>query len=159
MNAQPSGDDQASDFVDVQIEDPMLCNRYTGTMIVGVTMGDSPKWMQERLRKAGMRPINNVVDITNYVMLEWGQPLHAFDYDILREPRQRNGDAKPTIIVRRAQAGEKFTTLDNVIRELDDSMLMIADTAGSIAIAGVMGGLESEVSDKTVNMSAGICHL
>ena len=148
----PSGNDQGRDYVDVRIDDPLLCNRYTGTMIVGVTVGESPKWMQERLRKAGMRPINNVVDITNYVMLEWGQPLHAFDYDILRDRALRNGDAKPTIIVRRAQAGEKFTTLDNVVRELDDSMLMITDTAGSVAIAGVMGGLESEVSDKTVNV-------
>ncbi len=77
-------------------------------------VGNSPKWMQNRLRKAGMRPINNVVDITNYVMLEWGQPLHAFDYDILRDRALRNGDAKPTIIVRRARSGEKFTTLDNV---------------------------------------------
>jgi phenylalanyl-tRNA synthetase beta chain len=121
-------------------------------MIVDVTVGESPKWMQERLRKAGMRPISNVVDITNYVMLEWGQPLHAFDYDILRRRAQVQGDSKPTIIVRRAQAGEKFTTLDNVTRELDDSMLMITDTAGSIAIAGIMGGLESEVSATTTNV-------
>jgi phenylalanyl-tRNA synthetase beta chain len=149
---QPSGNDHASDWVDVRIDEPELCNRYTGTMIVDVTVGESPKWMQDRLRKAGMRPINNVVDITNYVMLEWGQPLHAFDYDILRERAQRMGDAKPTIIMRRAQAGEKFTTLDKVERELDDSMLMITDTAGSIAIAGVMGGLESEVSDTTKNV-------
>lgn len=149
---QPSGNDQASDYVDVRIDDPALCNRYTGTMIVDVTVGESPKWMQERLVKAGMRPISNVVDITNYVMLEWGQPLHAFDYDILRERALRNGDRKPTVIMRRAQAGEKFTTLDNVVRELDDSMLMITDTAGSIAVAGVMGGLESEVSDKTRNI-------
>jgi phenylalanyl-tRNA synthetase beta chain len=148
----PSGGDQASDYVDVRIDDPELCNRYTGTMIVGVTVGPSPQWMQERLRKAGMRPINNVVDITNYVMLEWGQPLHAFDYDTLRERALRHGNAKPTIIVRRAHAGEKFTTLDTVTRELDDSMLMITDTAGSIAIAGVMGGLESEVSATTTHV-------
>jgi phenylalanyl-tRNA synthetase beta chain len=146
---QPSGNDQASDYADVRIDDPYLCNRYTGTMIMDVTVGESPKWMQERLRKAGMRPINNVVDITNYVMLEWGQPLHAFDYDILRDRALRHGDTKPTITVRRAQPGEKFTTLDGVERELDDSMLMITDTAGSIAIAGVMGGLESEVSETT----------
>src|SRR5690606_2104078 len=104
------------------------------------------------LRKAGMRPINNVVDITNYVMLEWGQPLHAFDYDILVARAQRHGDAKPTIIVRTAADGEQFTTLDHVQRELDASMLMIADTAGSVAIAGVMGGLESEVSESTRNV-------
>ena len=149
---QPSGDDQASDYVDVRIDDPELCHRYTGTLIVDVTVGESPKWMQERLRKAGLRPINNVVDITNFVMMEWGQPLHAFDYDILRARATRSGDAKPTIIMRRAQAGEKFTTLDKVARELDDSMLMITDTAGSIAVAGVMGGLESEVSDTTTNV-------
>jgi phenylalanyl-tRNA synthetase beta chain len=145
----PSGNDHASDFVDVRIDDPELCNRYTGTVITDVTVGESPKWMQERLIKAGMRPINNVVDITNFVMLEWGQPLHAFDYDILRDRALRNGDSKPTIIVRRARSGEKFTTLDKIDRELDDSMLMIADTLGSIAIAGVMGGLESEVSTTT----------
>ncbi|MFN8490997.1 MAG: phenylalanine--tRNA ligase subunit beta [Caldilineaceae bacterium] len=145
----PAGDDQASDYVAVQIDDPQLCNRYTGIMIKDVQIGPSPKWMQERLTKAGMRPINNVVDITNYVMLAWGQPLHAFDYNILKVRAGRVGDAKPTIIVRRAKAGEKFTTLDDVQRELDDQMLMICDTAGSIALAGVMGGQESEVSEQT----------
>ncbi len=145
----PAGDDQASDYVDVRIDDPALCNRYTATMIVDVTVGPSPQWMQDRLRKAGMRPINNIVDITNYVMLEWGQPLHAFDYEILKQRAARVGDEKPTIIVRRAAAGEQFTTLDDVTRQLDDSMLMITDTAGSIAVAGVMGGQESEVGDQT----------
>ena len=146
---RPSGDDTAADYVAVRIDEPELCNRYTGTMIVDVTIGASPSWMQDRLRKAGMRPISNVVDITNYVMLEWGQPLHAFDYDILDERAKRTGDDTPTIIVRRAGDGEKFTTLDNVERTLDESMLMITDTAGSVALAGVMGGLESEVSDTT----------
>ncbi len=145
----PQGNHQASDYVDVRIDDPQLCNRYTGVVITDVKVGPSPKWMQERLTKAGMRPINNIVDITNYVMLEWGQPLHAFDYSILQQRASGVGQAKPTIIVRRAQASEKFTTLDNVQRELDDKMLMIADRAGSIALAGVMGGLESEVSDQT----------
>ncbi|NJN83965.1 MAG: phenylalanine--tRNA ligase subunit beta, partial [Caldilineaceae bacterium] len=149
---QTSGADHAADYVDVRIEDPELCNRYTGIVIQDVKMGESPKWMQERLRKAGMRPINNIVDITNYVMLEWGQPLHAFDYDTLQERAARVGDQKPTIIVRRADQGEKFTTLDDIERELDDSMLMIADSAGSVAIAGVMGGLESEVSATTRNV-------
>lgn len=143
------GDDQASDYVAVRIDEPALCNRYTGIVIQDVAIGPSPKWMQERLMKAGMRPINNVVDITNYVMLEWGQPLHAFDYDILVRRAQQVGDATPTIVVRRAAAGEKFVTLDDVERKLDDSMLMIADTLGSVAIAGVMGGQESEVSDST----------
>jgi phenylalanyl-tRNA synthetase beta chain len=146
------GDDQASDYVAVRIDEPALCNRYTAVVIKDVTIGPSPRWMQERLTKAGMRPINNIVDITNYVMLEWGQPLHAFDYDILRRRAAQAGDATPTIFVRRAAAGEKFTTLDNVERKLDDSMLMIADTLGSVALAGVMGGQESEVNENTRNI-------
>ncbi|MCA9846308.1 MAG: phenylalanine--tRNA ligase subunit beta, partial [Dehalococcoidia bacterium] len=149
---QPEGDDSAADYVAVEIDDPVLCNRYTGVMVLDAKIGPSPQWMQERLLRAGMRPISNVVDITNYVMLEYGQPLHAFDYDILKRRAASVGDDKPTIIVRRAQAGEKFMTLDDVTRTLDDSMLMICDTAGSIAIAGVMGGQESEVSDATVNI-------
>lgn len=149
---QPTGEDSAADYVAVKIADPDLCNRYTGVMIKDVTIGPSPSWMQQRLAKAGMRPINNIVDITNYVMLEWGQPLHAFDYDVLVARANRVGDEKPTIIVKRAAAGEKFMTLDDVSRTLDESMLMITDTAGSIAIAGVMGGQESEVSDTTTNI-------
>jgi phenylalanyl-tRNA synthetase beta chain len=144
-----AGDDNVADYVAVRIDEPELCHRYTGIVIHGVTVGPSPKWMQERLTKAGMRPINNVVDITNYVMLEYGQPLHAFDYDTLVRRAQQAGDRTPTIIVRRAAAGEKFITLDDIERTLDDSMLMIADTLGSVAIAGVMGGQESEVSDAT----------
>ncbi len=143
---------EAEAYVAVQIDDPLLCNRYTGMVIKDVQIGSSPQWMQDRLTKAGMRPISNVVDITNYVMLEWGQPLHAFDYDLLVERARRAGDSKPTIIVRRAQAGEKMTTLDGVERELDDSMLLICDTLGPIAIAGVMGGAETEVHDGTRNV-------
>ena len=143
------GADEAADYVAVRIDEPEMCNRYTGVMIQNVTIGPSPRWMQARLTMAGMRPINNVVDITNYVMLEYGQPLHAFDYDILVERARRAGDATPTIIVRRAAAGEKFITLDEAERMLDASMLMIADSAGSVAIAGVMGGQESEVRDDT----------
>ncbi len=146
---RPSGDDQASDWVAVEIADPDLCNRYTGIIVEGVVIAPSPVWMQQRLLRAGMRPINNVVDITNYVMLALGQPLHAFDYDILKERAARVGEEKPVIIVRRAAEGEKFTTLDKVERTLTDKMLMIADRAGSVAIAGVMGGLESEVSSAT----------
>ena len=149
---EANGDDQASDYFDVRIDEPELCNRYVGLLIKDVQIGPSPKWMQERLSRAGMRPINNIVDITNFVMLEWGQPLHAFDYDVLLRRAQAVGDATPTIIVRREMDGAKFTTLDDVERQMDDSMLMIADTAGSIAIAGVMGGQESEVSDETVNI-------
>jgi len=146
---QTAGDDAASDYFAVRIDEPALCNRYTGILIRDVEIGESPKWMQERLLHAGMRPINNIVDITNYVMLEWGQPLHAFDYDVLVERAQRVGDQTPTIIVRRAAPNFQFTTLDDVTRQMDDSMLMIADTAGDIAIAGVMGGQESEVSEQT----------
>ena len=147
-----TGDDSAAGYVAVRIDEPELCNRYTGIMIRDVTIGPSPRWMQDRLTKAGMRPINNVVDITNYVMLEYGQPLHAFDYDILVRRAQQAGDRTPTIIVRRAADGEKFMTLDDVTRTLDSSMLMIADTLGSVAIAGVMGGQESEISDGTRNI-------
>jgi phenylalanyl-tRNA synthetase beta chain len=146
---RPSGDDQASDWVGVEIADPELCNRYTGVIIESVVIAPSPLWMQQRLIRAGMRPINNVVDITNYVMLALGQPLHAFDYGILKERAARVGEDKPVIIVRRAAEGEKFTTLDRVERTLTGQMLMIADRAGAVAIAGVMGGLESEVSDVT----------
>jgi len=148
-SADEVGVQQAGDYVKVEIADPALCNRYTAMVIKDVQVGPSPRWLQEQLTKAGMRPINNIVDITNYVMLAWGQPLHAFDYDILLQRAQRVGDAIPTITIQRAAAGEKFTTLDDVQRTLDDSMLMITDTAGSIAIAGVMGGQESEVSDDT----------
>lgn len=146
------GDDTVADYVAVRIDEPELCNRYTGIMIRDVVIGPSPAWMQDRLTKAGMRPINNVVDITNYVMLEYGQPLHAFDYDTLVRRAQQAGDTIPTIIVRRAADGEKFVTLDDVERTLDSEMLMIADTLGSVAIAGVMGGQESEVSDRTRNI-------
>lgn len=141
--------DTVASAVSVQIADPSLCNRYTAMLITGVTIGPSPRWMQDRLRLAGMRPINNVVDISNYVMLEWGQPLHAFDYDLLKQRAQRSGHTIPTITVRSATSGEKITTLDGVARELDESMLMIADTLGSIALAGVMGGEETEVNDHT----------
>ncbi|HVB75697.1 MAG TPA: phenylalanine--tRNA ligase subunit beta [Ktedonobacteraceae bacterium] len=140
---------KVDEYISVQIEDAQLCNRYTAMVIKDVQIGSSPKWMQDRLTKTGMRPISNVVDITNYVMLEWGQPLHAFDYDLLVERARRVGESKPIIIVRRAIDGQKMTTLDGVERELDDSMLLICDTLGPIAIAGVMGGAETEVHDGT----------
>ncbi len=144
-----AGGDEAANYAQVEIANPELCNRYIGLIIKDVKIGPSPKWMQERLTLAGMRPINNIVDITNYVMLEWGQPLHAFDYDLLKARARQSGREKPTIIVRTAHAGEKMTTLDGVEREFDESMLMITDTLGSIAVAGVMGGSETEVSDST----------
>ena len=147
--SHPSGDGDAADHVEIEIAAPDLCNRYTGVIIKHVQLGPSPRWMQERLRKAGMRPISNVVDITNYVMLEWGQPLHAFDYDRLAERAAKSGQAKPRVIVRTAQPGEKLVTLDDVERVLDESMLLITDTAGPIALAGVMGGGETEVHEGT----------
>ncbi|HEY8173014.1 MAG TPA: phenylalanine--tRNA ligase subunit beta, partial [Dehalococcoidia bacterium] len=113
------------------------------TVIQGVKLGPSPQWMQERLIAAGQRPINNVVDVTNYVMLELGQPLHAFDYDQV---------VGHHIIVRRADEGERFTTLDGEQRTLISDMLVIADERGPVALAGVIGGLESEVTDKTTNV-------
>lgn len=127
----------------VEIAAPELCGRYVATVIEGVKLGPSPAWMQERLIALGQRPINNVVDVTNYVMLELGQPLHAFDYDHV---------AGHHIIVRRGRAGERFTTLDNEERVLTTDMLVIADEDGAVALAGVIGGLESEVTDRTVNI-------
>ena len=124
----------------VTIEDPDLCPRYTATVIENVRIGPSPSWMQERLAAAGMRPINNVVDITNYVMLELGQPIHAFDYDTL---------AEHTIIVRRARPEEKMTTLDGVAHKFGPEHLLITDPKGPVAVAGVMGGLDTEVTEKT----------
>ncbi|NLD42251.1 MAG: phenylalanine--tRNA ligase subunit beta [Chloroflexi bacterium] len=133
----------------LEIRDPDLCRRYSAALIEGVRIGPSPEWMQRRLRLAGMRPINNIVDITNYVMLEWGQPLHAFDYRLLRP---HAGEKIPAIIVRRAHDGEKMVTLDGVTRTFDGDMLLITDGGGPVGIAGIMGGLESEVTDATVDV-------
>ena len=130
----------AGDFVSVTIEAPDLCRRFTASIIEGIEMAPSPPWMQQRLIRAGMRPINNVVDVTNYVMLETGQPLHAFDYDLVR-----GAEIRP----RRARPGERLTTLDDVERDLDPDMLMICDGEGPVAVAGIMGGGNSEVSEST----------
>ncbi len=149
-----------ADFAAIVIDAPDLCLRYSAALIEGVRVGPSPMWMQQRLQRAGMRPINNVVDVTNYVMLELGQPLHAFDYDLLRqrasEADQRGtpngvppGGRRPHIIMRRAHRGERMQTLDGVDRQLDPEMLMITDTAGAVAVGGVMGGAETEVSAGT----------
>lgn len=127
----------------VAIEAHDLCTRFTSRLVTNVTIEPSPLWMQNRLRNSGIRPINNVVDVTNYVMLELGQPMHAYDYDCV---------ANHTLIARRAKAGETLTTLDGNERELNESMLIIADTKGPIGVAGVMGGLTSEVTDKTTNV-------
>jgi phenylalanyl-tRNA synthetase beta chain len=135
--------------VRVAIENPELSARYTAMLLTGVKIGPSPGWMQRRVDYAGMRPINNIVDITNYVLLEWGQPLHAFDYDRLRS---RAGGSAPIITVRSARAGEVLTTLDGVRRDLSPENLIIADQAGPIALAGVMGGADTEVSPTTTNV-------
>ena len=135
--------------VKVEIADPKLCGRYTATVIRNVKVGPAPRWMRTRLHYAGMRPISNVVDITNYVMLEHGQPLHAFDYDALVK---RAGGQPPTITVRPARAGERLKTLDGQDRELSPENLVIADAAGPIALAGVMGGAETEVSAATTTI-------
>ena len=127
----------------VAIEAHDLCTRFTSRLVTNVTIEPSPLWMQNRLRNSGIRPINNVVDVTNYVMLELGQPMHAYDYDCV---------ADHTLIARRAKAGETLTTLDSNERELNESMLIIADKKGPIGVAGVMGGLTSEVTDKTTNV-------
>ena len=126
--------------VSVSIADADLCLRYSASLISGVTVGESPQWLKKRLESCGLRPINNIVDITNYVMLEYGQPLHAFDYD-----RISGGE----IIVRRARDGEKIVSLDGVTRSLSREMLVIADREKAVAIAGVMGGANSEVSPAT----------
>jgi phenylalanyl-tRNA synthetase beta chain len=124
----------------VKIKDQELCSRYVAKLIKDVRIAPSPAWLQRRLQAAGVRPINNVVDVSNYVMLELGQPLHAFDYETL-EARE--------IIVRRAAAGEELVSLDGQTRKLDEEMLIIADAKGPVAIAGVMGGLATEVTAKT----------
>jgi len=127
----------------VQIDDPDLCPRYVAALIEDITMGESPPWMQERLMAAGLRPINNIVDITNYVMLELGQPLHAFDFT-----RLRGG----TIVVRRARQGETMLLLDGTEQKLSPDMLAIADTDVPVALAGVMGGLDSEINLNTTTV-------
>ena len=129
--------------VRVDIEDTDLCRRFVGRLIKNARVGNSPLWMQQRLRSAGIRPISSIVDVTNYVMLELGQPMHAFDYDLLT-----NGH----IIVRRAREGEKITSLDGAQRDLTTDMLCITDPSGPVAIAGVMGGLATEVTNKTASI-------
>jgi phenylalanyl-tRNA synthetase beta chain len=140
-------------WVEIEIADPHLCPRYTVGLVRDVKIGPSPSWLQRRLSLAGMRPISNIVDVSNYVMLEWGQPLHAFDYDLLRG---RDGGTPPAstprIVIRRARPGEAMTTLDGVQRALAPDMLLITDGGGPVAVAGVMGGFESEVTAETKNV-------
>ncbi|MBO4863164.1 MAG: phenylalanine--tRNA ligase subunit beta [Eubacterium sp.] len=130
--------EETKDYIDVDIQDTKLCKRYIARVVKNVKIGPSPKWMQDRLRSQGIRAINNIVDITNYVMEEMGQPMHAFDLSTI---------AGNKIIVRRAQDGDKFTTLDGIERDLDKDVLMICDGEKEVAIAGIMGGENSMVTD------------
>jgi phenylalanyl-tRNA synthetase beta chain len=134
---------KAEEFASVAIEDAKLCPRYAARVVRGVKIAPSPEWLARRLQAIGQRPINNVADITNFVLHEMGQPLHAFDLATLKESR---------IVVRRARAGEKIKTLDGVLRELDEQMLVIADASRAVAVAGVMGGEETEISDATADV-------
>lgn len=136
----PECDKDVTEFAQVEIAEPELCSRYTARIIEGVKVGPSPDWLRSRLEAIGLRPVNNVVDATNYAMLETGQPPHAFDY-------AKIGQGK--IIVRRALAGEQIVSIDGSRCQLDTDMLIIADPDGPVAVAGVMGGLETEVSEKT----------
>jgi phenylalanyl-tRNA synthetase beta chain len=149
---------RCSDLVSVRIEDAELCPRYTARVVKGVKIGPSPDWLRSTLEKVGIRSINNVVDVTNYVMLEIGQPLHAFDYHLVAraarpfDAETHGQDARATIVVRRAKDGEKFKTLDGVERTLTNEMLLIADEQKGIALAGVMGGQNTEINDRTVDV-------
>ncbi|MFH1662302.1 MAG: phenylalanine--tRNA ligase subunit beta [Chloroflexota bacterium] len=129
--------------VSVTISDPDLCPRYCASLISGIEIGDSPEWLKQRLLACGMRPINNIVDVTNYVMLEYGQPLHGFDFRKIRDGK---------INVRRAIKGEAIITLDDAERKLDSDTLVITDGERAVAIAGIMGGANSEVSERTTSI-------
>ena len=137
---QEKGQGMATEMASVEIKDPDLCKRFCARILTNVRIGESPLWLQHRLQAAGMRPISNVVDVTNFVMLEMGQPMHAYDYHLL---------ARHSIIVRKAMEGEKLTTLDDIKRELTPDMLVIADAVQPVGLAGVMGGLATEISAST----------
>ena len=132
-----------TELLDVETPDPDLCLRYSARMVQNVKIGPSPKWMRQRLRAAGIRPINNIVDITNYVMVEYGQPMHAFDYRYVKGGK---------IIVRRAGADAELTTLDGIVRKLTPDMLVIADETRPVGLAGVMGGENSEIVADTADV-------
>ena len=139
----PESNKKVDTHASVEIKAPDLCPRYCATVIEGVKVGPSPRWMQDRLQACGMRPINNIVDVTNYVMLEFGQPLHAFDYKEIRGNK---------IVVRRAAEGEVMYTLDGMERKFNRDTLLIADAERAVAVAGIMGGLSSEVTDVTTSI-------
>ncbi|MEO2015706.1 MAG: phenylalanine--tRNA ligase subunit beta [Fuerstiella sp.] len=139
----PTGSQKASDVTSVQLDCPDLCHEYHARIIKGVKIGASPDWLQDKLVGAGINPVNNVVDVTNYVMFECGQPLHAFDFDKLNEGR---------IVVRRANKGEKITAIDQREYEVSPDTCVIADASRAVAVAGVMGGVDTEISAGTVNV-------
>lgn len=140
---ETGNDEDVNDYIKVSIEDEDLCARFVGRVVKNVKIGPSPEWMQQRLAAHGIRPINNIVDITNYVMEEFGQPMHAYDMSTI---------AKNEIIVRRAKAGETFVTLDGQERKLDESMLMICDGEKPVGLAGIMGGENSMITDDVTTM-------
>src|SRR5882724_4421972 len=137
------GTENTGSLTSVTVEAPDLCPRYAARVIQGVKIGPSPAWLKQILEKVGMRSVNNVVDATNYVLLECGHPLHAFDYKLLDEHR---------IVVRRANKGERFAAIDGTQHELTPEMLVIADAKRAVALAGVMGGKESEISEQTTDV-------
>ena len=139
---------KVEDHVAVRLDSADLCPRYAARVVKGVKVGPSPDWLRNTLEKIGIRSISNVVDVTNFVMMEIGQPLHAFDYHLIG----KGADGKPTIVVRTATEGEKFTTLDDQEHELGDQNLLIADEEKGIALAGIMGGLNTEINDDTVDV-------
>src|SRR5215831_11174766 len=136
-------DESAQSIASVEILDTDLCPRYAARVVRGVKVGPSPKWLTDRLESIGQRSVNNVADITNYVMFEMGQPTHAFDLNLLHDRR---------IIVRRPRAGEQITTLDGFTREVSPEMLVIADADRPVAIAGVMGGADTEINERTTDV-------
>lgn len=143
LNVKETGTEKASSLTNIQIVDSELCSRFAARILKNIKVGPSPAWMQHRIQAAGMRPINNIVDVTNFVMLEMGQPMHAYDYNLL---------ARHSLVVRKPNPGERLTTLDGVKRELTPDMLVIADAVQAVGIAGVMGGLATEVTANTQNV-------
>jgi len=135
--------ENVNDYLSVEVKDETLCKRYVARVVKNIKLAPSPTWMQERLRAVGIRPINNIVDITNYVMAEYGQPMHAFDYNLIEGQK---------IIVDRAKDGDEFETLDGVVRKLDSDILMINDAEKAVAIAGIMGGENSKITDDVSTM-------
>lgn len=140
---ETGNNEDVNDYITIEVKNPDLCPRYTARVVKNIKLAPSPEWMQRRLASVGIRPINNIVDITNYVMEEYAQPMHAYDLDTIEDRK---------IIVRKAKLGEKFTTLDGQERELDDTMLMICDGKKPIGLAGIMGGQNSMITDNVTTM-------